>query len=100
MTDIKSQPASISPIGSEEVIEVLLTKSKTPIAYELKCNELIKECGMTQSEAETFLLQPLQLELVYSYNLGLWAIESEALESTDPFCPYTGTEIQNPDSNS
>jgi len=98
MSDIKSQPASINPVGHEEVLDVYLTKEKTPVAYAIKCAELVNQ-GMTQKEAEEFLLQPIQLEFIYSYEYGLWAIESEPLESIDPFCPYTGQEIENTDFN-
>jgi len=94
---MNSQPASINPNGQQEVFDVILSKEKTPIAYELKHRELV-ESGMTPEEADTFIqTTPIQLELIYSYGLGLWAIESEPLESISPFCPYSGTEIENPE---
>lgn len=95
---MQSQPASIPPVGREEVFDVYLSKTKTPIAYELKHRELMNECGMTPEEADKFIeTTPFQLELIYSYDLGLWAVESEALDSINPFCPYSGAEIINPD---
>jgi hypothetical protein len=94
----QEQPTSINPAGQEEVIDIFLTKEKTPIAYAAKLKELIEISGMTQEEAEeTLSTQPIQIEILYSYNLGLWAIESEALESIEPFCPYSGIQIENPD---
>ncbi len=97
MPDKVKAPTEINPAGSEEVIEVFLTPEKTPIAYQKKVDELIL-CGMTKEEAQGFLSRiPIQLELMYSTNLGLWAMESEALESIEPFCPYSGVQIENPE---
>lgn len=76
-----------------EVIDVLLCPNKTPLAYQRKVKELVEISGMTEDEAKTQLLQPIQLELFYDYGLGLFAIESEAVESAGIYNPYTGKEI-------
>ena len=79
--------------ADSEVINVLLCPNKTPIAYQCKLKELIEISGMTEDEAKAYLLQPIQVELFYDYGLGLFAVESEAVESTGIFNPYTGKEI-------
>lgn len=76
-----------------EVIDVLLSPNKTPLAYQRKLKELIEISGMPQDEAKTHLLQPIQLELFYDYGLGLFAVESGAVESAGIYNPYTGKEI-------
>ncbi|WP_195594670.1 hypothetical protein [Bacteroides fragilis] len=76
-----------------EVIDVRLCPNKTPLAYQRKLKELVEISGMTGDEAKTYLLRPIQLELLYDYGLGLFAVESEAIESTEIYNPYTGKEI-------
>jgi len=94
----KSQPTSINPSGTEETIQVILSKEKTPRAFELKVLELINICGMSREEAENNVsTTPFEIELMYSYNLGLWGIESEPLDSIEPFCPFSGVQIENSD---
>jgi hypothetical protein len=97
--NMKCQPATILPANKSEVVDVLLSKEKTPFVYEMKKKDFM-DSGLSEQEAEKMLeITPIQLELVYSYEHGLWAIESEALESINPFCPYTGTEIENPEND-
>lgn len=79
--------------SDSEVIDVLLCPNKTPLVYQRKLKELVEIAGMTEDEAEKHLLQPIQLELFYDYGLGLFGVESEAVESTDIYSPYTGEEI-------
>lgn len=76
-----------------ELIDVLLCPNKTPLAYQRKLKELVEIAGMTEDEAKESLLQPIPLELFYDYGLGLFGVESEAVESTDIYSPYTGEEI-------
>ncbi len=81
-----------------EVIDVFLSETQHPIAYKAKLKELIEESGMTKEEAEHFIrTTPFQLELYYSYNQGLFGVESEAVESTDIINPYTGETLEEPD---
>ena len=78
-----------------DVIDVLLTPEKTPIAYNRKLHELINKSGMTKKEAEFFLMAPISMELFYSNDQGLFGVESEALDSIAIYNPYSGEEIPN-----
>ncbi|MDR2005298.1 MAG: hypothetical protein LBQ74_19930 [Prevotella sp.] len=78
-----------------DVIDILLTPEKTPIAYERKLYELINKTGMTKEEAEHYLLAPIPLEIFYAIDQGLFGVESEALCSTSLYNPYSGEEIPN-----
>lgn len=77
-----------------ETIDVLLTPTKTPVAYRRKLHELINGSGMTEKEAKDFLLQPIELEIFYDYDKGLFGVESEAVDAIQVFNPYTGKEIR------
>lgn len=76
-----------------DVVDILLCPNKTPIAYQRKKKELMEQSGMTEPEAEKFLLQPITLELFYDMGRGLFAVESEPLDCIEIFNPYTGKEI-------
>jgi hypothetical protein len=78
-----------------DVIDVYLCPEKTPIAYRRKKKELMTNCGMTEDEAERCLLRPIPIEMFYSYDQGLFGIESECLAECEVFNPYTGKEIPN-----
>lgn len=78
-----------------DVIDVYLCPEKTPIAYQRKKKELIASCGMTEDEAEQCLLRPIPIEIFYSYDQGLFGIESECLAECEVYNPYTGKEIPN-----
>lgn len=79
--------------SDSEVMDVLLCPNNTPLAYQRKLKELIEIAGITEDEAKKHLLQPIHLELFYDYGLGLFGVESEAVESTAIYSPYTGEEI-------
>lgn len=73
-----------------ESIEIILSKDKTPIAYQKKVAELVN-CGMTKAEAENFVsTTPIEMEFYYSDNLGLFMVESEAVDNAEIVDPYTG----------
>lgn len=77
-----------------EIIELFLSKDKTPIAYQKKVAELIKS-GMTEKEAENFVsTTPFEMEFYYSDDLGLFLVESEAVEDANIVDPYTGEELE------
>ena len=82
--------------NSDEVesMEVFLSKSKTPIAYNKKVNELVR-CGMTKEEAENFVdTTPFEMEFYYQDDLGLFMVEAEAVEGCTIINPYTGKELE------
>lgn len=63
--------------------------------YIAKRAELIG-AGMSESEAERYLLTtPIPIEFYYSSHQGLFAVESEILEQSEIYNPYTGEEIPN-----
>lgn len=76
-----------------EVINVQLCPNRTPTVYQHTLKDLIEIAGMTEQEAKDYLLQPIELELFYANGLGLFAVESAAVESTQIYNPYTGEEI-------
>lgn len=85
----------VNPAGREEVIEVYLSETEHPIAYKTRLEELIKS-GLSEKDArEEIATQPFQMELYYSPDCGLFAVESMALESITPYDPYTGEEMEN-----
>ena len=75
----------VTPTDQIETIEVKLSEEKTPIAFKNKLEELIGQ-GMTEADARKFINEtPIILELYYEKDSGLFAVESEALDS----CPET-----------
>ena len=78
----------------EPLCSVKLTKEKFPKAYAAKVEELIEE-GMceTKEEAESMIKDmEIELELYYEKGHGLFAVESEAVDSGTIFSPYSGEE--------
>ena len=78
-----------------EVIDVLLTPEKYPIAFKNKVDELMEqEAFDTKEEAEHWVrTTPIGLEIFYEKHSGLFAIESEAVESGCCTSPYTQKDI-------
>ena len=68
-----------------------LTKEKTPKAFAAKVEELIEEgVCQTEEEAETLIKDmEFELEIYYEKGTGLFAVESEAVESGTIYSPYT-----------
>lgn len=87
------------PAGEEEVIDVRLSVAAYPKAYNTKVEELVEEGAFpTETEARSWLRQtPITLELIYEKGHGLFAVESEAVESGGIVSPYTGKEIVTPE---
>ena len=85
----------INKTGSEEVIEVFLSETKHPKAFNAKVKEIVEQSGMTEEEAKDFVrTTPFILELYYHVNQGLFGVESEAVEGygNEIYSPYTGEE--------
>ena len=79
---------------SLEVLDFYLDPVKHPIAYKNKMDELI-ENGMQENEAANFLLRtPIQLEIYYSTQQGLFMVESEFLDFAEPYNPYDGKKME------
>ena len=75
-----------------EPLKVLLTEEDTPIAFNAKINELMEQGVFdNEKEAKKWLRNtPIELELYYEKDSGLFAVESEAVESGTIYSPYTG----------
>ena len=79
-----------------DVMDVYLSPDEYPETYKKKHTELVQSCGMTEREATELLKKsPIQLELFYSMDQGLFAVESEAVECSSIYNPYTGAEVAN-----
>ena len=82
----------------EHLCNVVLTKDNFPIAYENKVKELIDECGMSREEAENVIKDmKIELEVYYEVGYGLFAIESDAVESGTIYSPYSGELCEEPE---
>lgn len=79
-----------------ETISVLLTPERFPIAYQNKLDELMEQGAFdTKEEAEKWIkTSPIELEIFYEKHSGLFAIESEAVESGCCTSPYTQKDIE------
>lgn len=71
-----------------------------PRIFTAKCEELIEEGVASDMESAKKIANDItvELELYYEKGTGLFAVESEAVESTEIYSPYTGemgTQPQN-----
>lgn len=82
--------------GQEETIGVLLTRRTFPIAFQNKLNELMEQGAFDSEEEATRWIEtnPIILEIMYEKDSGLFAVESEAIESGGIVSPYSGEEIE------
>jgi hypothetical protein len=83
-------------VGQEETIGVLLTRRTFPIAFQNKLNELMEQGAFDNEEDATKWIEstPIVLEIMYEKDCGLFAVESEAIESGGIVSPYSGEEIE------
>ena len=72
-----------------ETMQVLLSKNRTPIAFEQRVLSLI-DSGLTREEAEIEATNPIDVEIYYNPNAGLFLVECEAVESGTIYDPYSG----------
>ena len=85
----------INEPNHEEVIEVRLSREKTPIAFKEKLDELMEEGAFdTEKEAIEWIEKtPFVMELYYEQGQGLFLVESEAIDNCDIVSPYTKEEL-------
>lgn len=87
----------LTPCNLSEVITVQITEDKFPVIYHRKKKELMNS-GMSEEEVLGQLSNwYIDLELQYQPEFGLFAVESDAIESSNIFSPYTGEQCINPD---
>ena len=76
-----------------ETINVRITEKSHPQVFAKKLEELILS-GLSETDAKEFIeTSEFELELYYSPNLGMFAIESEAVEFGEIVDPYTGKQM-------
>lgn len=72
-----------------ETVTIKLDRLKHPIAFRRATLSLM-ESGLSQNEAEALIeRQGFEMELFYEGDNGLFAVESEAVENTTIYSPYT-----------
>lgn len=78
-----------------------LTKEKFPKAFAAKVEELIEEgVCKTEQEAEAIINDmEFELEVYYEKGCGLFAVESEAVESGTIYSPYTAELCEQEETN-
>lgn len=76
-----------------EIIVLKINQAEHPIAYKAKLDELISS-GMSEDDARDAIIQGIPMEVYYSPNQGFFLVESEAIESTEIYNPYDGTECE------
>jgi hypothetical protein len=83
-------------VGQEETISVLLTRRTFPIAFQNKLKEIMELGTFDNEEEATRWIEstPIILEIMYEKHAGLFAVESEAIESCYLMSPYSGEEIE------
>ena len=85
----------INEPNHEEVIEIRLSREKTPIAFKEKLDELMEEGAFdTEKEAIEWIEKtPFVMERYYEKGQGLFLVESEAIDNCDIVSPYTKEEL-------
>ena len=85
----------INEPNHEEVIEVKLSREKTPIAFKEKLDELMEEGAFdTEKEAIEWIEKtPFVMEMYYEKGQGLFLVESDAIDNCDIVSPYTKEEL-------
>ena len=85
----------INEPNHEEVIEVWISREKTPIAFKEKLDELMEEGAFdTEKEAIEWIEKtPFVMEMYYEKGQGLFLVESEAIDNCDIVSPYTKEEL-------
>ena len=78
-----------------ESIQVMLSRDRTPIAFQNKLEELMAQKAFdTEEEAIKWIEKtPFKMEMYYEKGHGLFLVESEAIDSCDLVSPYTKEEL-------
>lgn len=73
-------------------INIYLDENKTPIAFERKLKELMEQGAFDNEEDAKKWIRttPIELELYYHIDYGLFGVESDAVECSDVYDPYDG----------
>ena len=78
-----------------EVIEVRLSREKTPITFKNKLEELMEEKAFdNEKEAIEWIEKtPFVMEMYYEKGHGLFLVESDTLDGVGIASPYTKEEL-------
>lgn len=77
-----------------DTIEIFINEKDHPQVYQTKLNELI-DSGFSEEQAKKFIFEtPFVMEVYYSPYQGLFAVESDAVECSDIFNPYSGELLE------
>lgn len=93
---IMSDRVKLNGSDDYEPIKIKLNETDFPIAYNNKIEEFVEE-GLYESieEAKSQNREiEIELELYYQKSHGLFAVESEAVESGTIYSPYNATECE------
>lgn len=71
-------------------------KEKFPIAYQNKVDELVEEGAACDEQAAAAMMENMEveLELYYEQGRGFFAVETEAVECSPVYSPYTKAELE------
>ena len=77
----------------------MLTPTRYPIAYKNKIDELMEQKAFDSREEAEHWVQttPICLEFIYEKHSGLFAVESEAIDSHCCTSPYSGLDVVSED---
>jgi hypothetical protein len=78
-----------------ESITVTLSKDKTPIAWEQRVQSIVSS-GATREAAEIMADEPIEVEMYYNLDAGLFLVECEAVERETIYDPYSGELLGSP----
>lgn len=93
--DSRNQDCNTPMISEDydEVVEVTTSPDINPFTFRRRVRCLMIS-GMTRAQAEQYAAtHPMQLSLFYDIGRGAFAIDSEAVDNTPLYNPYTGEEI-------
>lgn len=88
----KNVIAKLNSAETYEPITVTLSETSNPIAYNNKIEELVEQ-GLFPTKEDAIKANrviEIELELVYHKHSGLFAVESDAVESGTIYSPYSG----------
>lgn len=74
-----------------EIVYVHLNETKHPTAYNAMKKNLVDN-GLSEVDAEKVIREGIELELIYEQGQGLFAVESEAIDTI--VSPYTSTPLK------
>lgn len=85
----------INDLDHIEVIEVRLSREKTPITFKNKLEELMEEKAFdNEKEAIEWIEKtPFVMEMYYEKGHGLFLVESDTLDGAGIASPYTKEEL-------